>query len=158
MMSLHLSWGWALQLMCLHSGKWKVTVAIFQCTLTWPPWMPLIRLSMTDYQNVCTMILIPFNCWGAIVPSDGQNSRQQYWIRYDSYSTWTVILTSLHLWTFSNHHNLVYISIFWCTYLFSSLAYWKNNHLWTTPAWLHPAHVVLYICNVPGIFQCLNPF
>ena len=34
----------------------------------------------------------------------------------------------------------------------------KNNHLCTTPAWLHPAHVALYICYVPGIFECLNPF
>ena len=81
------------------------------------------------------------------LPPDGQNSRQQYWIRYDSYSTWTHISAPLNLFqpSLEAHNNLVYIFILWCTYLFSSLSCWKNNHLCTTPAWLHPAHVVLYI-------------
>ena len=79
------------------------------------------------------------------LPPDGQNSEQQYQIRYDLYSTWTVILTSLHLWTSSDHHRI------WCTYLFSGVHTYfqawhigKNNHLCTKPAWLHPARVIIY--------------
>ena len=100
--------------------------------------MPLICLLMCDNQSVWSMILIPSVTEEHLLPPDGQCSRQQCWICYDLYFTWTG--------KFTCESHLYLLSTAWKTTFSDTISAPSNSSKSLAPSWNWQTHFWCLVC------------